>query len=174
MGWNQRGFTLVELMIVVAIIGIMAGVSAFNALEVLPRYQLHAAARDFSGNLRLARKSAIQSAQNVQVVFDQGCNTYCIDGRRTVPHSGTLDSHYGGGVRFGFGRATKSAAATSSQLPSSPITFQGNPRSVTFNQRGLSNAGTVYFANRSGDCCAVVVSTSGRIRMRTWTGKKWR
>jgi prepilin-type N-terminal cleavage/methylation domain-containing protein len=174
MGSNQRGFTLIELMMVVAIIGVMAAVSAYNALEVLPRYQLHAAARDFSGNLRLARKSAIHSFRDVRVVFDQGCNTYCIDGRRTVPHSGTLKSHYGGGVCFGFGRATKSAAATSSKLPSSPITFQGNPRSVTFNQRGLSNAGTAYFTNKLGDCCAVVVSTSGRIRLRTWTGKKWR
>ena len=173
MGWNQRGFTLVELMMVVAIIGSMAAVYAFNALEVLPRYQLHAAARDFSSNLRLARKSAIQSARNVQVVFDQAHNTYSLNGR-TVPHSGTLDSHYGGGVRFGFGLATRSAAASSSQLPSSPITFQGKPKLVTFNPRGLSNAGTAYFSNKLGDCCAVVVSTSGRIRMRTWTGKKWR
>ena len=174
MGRKNCGFTLVELMMVVAIIGIIAAVSAFNALDVLPRYQLHAAARDFSGNLRLARKSAIQLSRNVRVVFDQSCNSYCIDGRRTVPHSGALESYYGGGVCFGFGRATKSAAATSSKLPSSPITFQGNPRSVTFNQRGLSNAGSVYFSNKHGDCCAVVVSTSGRIRMRTWTGKKWR
>jgi len=173
MGWNQRGFTLVELMMVIAIIGIVAAVPAFNALEVLPRYQLHAAARDFSGNLRLARKSAIRAARNVQVVFDQSRNSYSLDGR-TVPHSGTLESHYGGGVRFGFGRATKSAAATSSKLPSSPITFQGKPKLVTFNQRGLSNAGRAYFTNKRGDCCAVVVSTSGRIRMRSWTGKGWR
>jgi hypothetical protein len=45
---------------------------------------------------------------------------------------------------------------------------------VIFNPRGLSNAGTVYFANQRGECCAVVVSTSGRIRMRTWTGEKWK
>ena len=170
---NHRGFTLVELMVVAAIISILAAVSAFSVLEVLPRYQLHAAARDLSGNLRLARKKAIKSAQNIQVVFDQDQNAYSLDGR-SVPYLGTLDSHYGGGVRFGFGMATKSAAASSSRLPASPVTFQGRPRKVTFNQRGLSNAGTVYFSNRRGDCCAVVVSTSGRIRMRVWTGKKWR
>jgi prepilin-type N-terminal cleavage/methylation domain-containing protein len=172
MGWNQRGFTFVELMMVVAIIGIMAAVSVFCALDVLPRYQLHAAARVFSGNLRLARKTAIKSKQNIRIVFDQTSNVYHVDGR-TIPYRGTLGSHYGGGVRFGFGMATKSAAASSSRLPASPVTFQGNPRKVTFNQRGLSNAGTAYFTNCRGDCCAVVVSTSGRIRMRTWNGKKW-
>jgi len=173
MGWNRKGFTLVELMVVVAIIGIMAAVSAFSALEVLPRYQLHAAARDFSGHLRLARKNAIQSTQNVRIVFDQARNSYSI-GEQTVPYRGTLASHYGGGVCFGFGLATRSAASPSSRLPASPVTFQGKTPMVTFNQRGLSNAGSAYFANRRGECCAVVVSTSGRIRMRVWTGKKWR
>jgi len=170
---NHNGFTLVELMMAVAIIGIMASVAAFNAMEMLPRYQLHSAARDFAGYLRLIRKKAICETRNAGVVFDRYGNTYSIDGRR-VPHRGVLADQYGGGVRFGFGRATRSAASTSSKLPSSPITFQGNPPRVQFNQRGLSNAGTVYFANRRGDCCAVVVSTSGRIRMRTWTGTKWR
>ena len=171
---NHRGFTLVELMVVAAVIGIFAVMSVFTIVEVLPRYQLHAAARDLSGNLRLARKKAIKSAHAVRVVFNHEQNTYSLDGR-SIPYRGTLESHYGGGVRFGFGTATKSAAASSSSnLPSSPITFQGRPGKVTFNQRGLSNAGTVYFTNRQGDCCAVVVSTSGRIRMRTWHGKQWK
>jgi len=173
MALNNRGFTLVELMMVVAVIGIVAAVGVFNTLEILPRYQLHSAARDFAGNLRIARKKAVQTAGNVQVIFDEAGSTYSIGGR-TFPSKGTLESYYGGGVRFGFGRATRSAAATSSRLPASPVTFQGNPRRVQFNQRGLSNAGTVYFTNRRGDCCAVVVSTSGRIRLRTWTGTKWK
>ena len=102
---NSRGFTLFELMISVAIIGIMALIIAPNLVTGLPTYRTKAAVRDCTSQLRKARSLAIKEKQNITVRFRARAQRYVIDGRE-FPHAESLEQKYGSGVAFG--RHTKS------------------------------------------------------------------
>lgn len=56
--FDQRGFTLTELMTVLAILTVLAGIGAGSFMSSLPRYRLNATARDLVSDMRLARQQA--------------------------------------------------------------------------------------------------------------------
>ncbi|MEW6358157.1 MAG: GspH/FimT family pseudopilin [Planctomycetota bacterium] len=66
----QRGFTLLELMLVLAILGLVYGLVFFRLDHVLTRYRLRGAARDVLATMQLARSQAVSQQQPFRVVFD--------------------------------------------------------------------------------------------------------
>ena len=169
---NQAGMSLLEMMVVLVVVALMCGVGLLEAQSLLPGYRLRQAARDLTAELRMARRVAVRQNRSVEVVFDLAQQTW--HRRGAPPGRCRMSERYGGTVRYGFGNACRSAAAGGGRLPSAAVTFGGNPRRVVFNGRGLSNPGTVYLCGRRGDACAVIVSTSGRIRLRRWHPQGWR
>jgi len=65
---NTQGFTLVEMMLVVIIIGFMATMTFPHLHRPLQNYQLDAAARDMAVQIRLVRMRSINGEVN-QVLF---------------------------------------------------------------------------------------------------------
>jgi len=58
---KRSGFTLIELVVVIAVLGILTAVGVPNFLSWLPKYRLKTAARDLYSNMQLAKLSAIKN-----------------------------------------------------------------------------------------------------------------
>jgi len=65
----MAGFTLVELMIVVVIVGLAASVTAPTVITQMSRYRLQGAAAQMAWNFRTLRMQAISQRRPITVTF---------------------------------------------------------------------------------------------------------
>lgn len=181
---RPRGFTLVEIVVVLAIIGILMGLSAMALSTYLPYSNLKRATRTIISLCQLARMEAIKRNTNVAVVFNAAgrtCSVYTEDGPdnnwategdNEMFRRFSLDELQGG-IDFGHGVATKTVSgatfsnSTSDLPPGSRFVF--TPRG------GISGSlGTVYLQDRTGATMAVSArSLSGSMLVRQWQGTQW-
>ncbi|PIE70598.1 MAG: hypothetical protein CSA22_06990 [Deltaproteobacteria bacterium] len=68
------GFTATELMVTIAIAGVLAMIAAPNLMDMKASQVLNAAARDIHSSFQMARMTAIKECCNVRVVFSTESN----------------------------------------------------------------------------------------------------
>ena len=171
---TQKGFSLVELMVVVAIIAIIGAISAPSIVTGLPKYRVKSAARDLTSKIRHARSVAVKGHRDVTIIFDTANDRYSIDGnwfpQEKNGQARKLAERYGSGVCFGFGNATDNVPGTGT---GDVVSFSADH--ITFNSRGLSNkTGYVYITNNRGEAYACGIrNMAGSIVLMHWTGSSW-
>lgn len=85
---SQAGFTLIEVMIAVAIVGILAMVAVPNYLQWNARYQLKQGTTELAGSLNLARMAAMNRNLAVTVTLTLVSGRVNVDfGARSRPSS---------------------------------------------------------------------------------------
>lgn len=88
---SARGFTLIEMMVVVAIVGIMTALAAFSFSRLKARLTEKNFSTDLTSMLLSARMRSIAKQRNVVVVFitDNGANSgyYMLDDMSSAPGS---------------------------------------------------------------------------------------
>jgi prepilin-type N-terminal cleavage/methylation domain-containing protein len=182
---RKGGFTIVELVVALAIMGIAVSVAIPGFSRWLPDYRLKAAATELYTNLQLAKMSAVRDNAEWAVFFDPySFKAYQIrkgkeangkytddpvtgfDSQKTI-----LLSKYKGQVSFGHGSATAAIGAGWDD----EITFGGAfTNTIVFRPRGMGDSeGYVYLQNEKNATYAVGALTTGLILMRKWTGTAW-
>ena len=147
---KESGFTLIELMVTMAIVLIMASIAVPTLLSWLPRQRLRGAVTDLVADINSVKLTAIKENQNWAIVFNTATNRYflCSDagagdqwdgpaangGNDTCPKVVRL-SDIGSGIQF---------------IPPIGGFFGAHEPHVQFNSRGLGNAVQVDVTNMTG------------------------
>lgn len=79
---TARGMTLVELLVVVAIVGILVGIAFWNLTDVVPGWRLRTASSDVATRLALVRARAI--SKNRQYIVEFQASGYRVIWDRTT------------------------------------------------------------------------------------------
>ena len=80
---NQKGVTLLELVVVFVIIAICATLTVPSIGKWLPRYRLRSATRDIVSTMRMAQLRAVSTGLTYEVSFPNG-NSYVIQYQNTL------------------------------------------------------------------------------------------
>lgn len=178
----QEGFTLVEVLVVVSVVGIVAAIVIPSVLGWRPNYKLNQAGNDLYSTFQTARMLAVKRNANVSVVFNNAVNPgfYFID----VDGSGAVDqpeeiqvnlTDYGHGIDF---YVPPGLMNWSNGAIANPVTFAGAPRNATFSSNGMlvGLPGSVFLSRNPGIggqthlVYALTVVTSGAVKMRKYNG----
>jgi len=84
--WSRSGVTLIEIMMVLAIIAIIGTISLPRFDRVLETYKLKTDARQVAWVLRSARQEAITSGITQMVTFKPNLNCYVKDGTTSTTY----------------------------------------------------------------------------------------
>ena len=147
---NARGFTLLELMIAVAVLAILAGIAIPNYIGWLPKRHLRSSAIDVQAAIQLAKMTAIRENTNVSLKFDKDSENY----------QAFIDAD-ANGVPDGAVFRTKDMS------PGIDLDSTGFASdTITFNSRGLAdNSGDINLRNRLGQSLTVNIALSGITRI---------
>ena len=144
---QNNGFTLMELMIIIAIIAILAGITIPNFISWIPGKQLADGAQDMLMGLQKSRSKAIMTNRNVIFNFDADSFMAYVDendnGARDAGEQVIVNRNMPAGV----GIATNLVGAVTS---------------VTFDNRGIPDtSGGLTLQNNAGATQNITLYLSG-------------
>lgn len=170
---GKSGFTLVEMMVVIAVAGVLTAIAIPTYIAWLPRHRANGAARQLFTDLQYARMRAISENNDYKVEFDTGNNLYKVYDDTVLVKTINIGEH--SGIAYGYSSSTNWNGDTIS----SSVTFTGTPPSVTFQPTGRANKnGSIYLkptedSTRKDRQRAISVISTGRVRMYKNNSTTW-
>jgi prepilin-type N-terminal cleavage/methylation domain-containing protein len=135
----KNGFSLMELLAVMAFMGILAAIALPNWRDLLPSYALNNSTRQIQSELHSIKMRAAAENSGFQLSYLQGASEYTIQ-RDSKPLQ------------------TKPIAQGTT------ITKTGT---IAFSPRGTAGANRVRLRSANGACRQIIVTATGRVRVCT-------
>ncbi len=174
---GSRGFSLIEIMVVVAIIAILAAVAAPSFQAMLQNNRAQAAASALQVSLNLARSESVRRGSGTVVTVAANTQAGHWENGWTVFIDKTADANSSVGLTADGANGTRLEVASS--LPSTNtsygqtgtldyFSYNGNGRLVT--TTGASANRTFWFFEGDSKKYCLVISLTGRVRAQTVDG----
>jgi prepilin-type N-terminal cleavage/methylation domain-containing protein len=149
---KKSGFTLMELVVVIAIISALAAIAVPAYIDWLPRYRAKKAAMELSGLLHTVKLKAIKENRTLGVFFDSGSDRYFV-----LSNWGT-NANWDGPTQVGGDDPTDRMVDLSEY--GSGVRFAGAPGVVIlFQSRGTCDSATISVTNNGGDPVYRILTT---------------
>ena len=166
---RQAGFTLVELMIVVALVAILLSLAAPSFRETIARNRLEGVAAELSTDFQYARSEAV--ARNAQVGLFVGSNCYTVFTVGTTAATGCAAAALGTGATV-IKSVTPETIPSSvslaflSNAPTAPAYIQFDPvRGMAADSNGTNWEGQVTLSSSVGNWqLRTAVTNAGRVK----------
>ena len=136
---RESGFSIIELVVGMALMGILAAIALPRWTSLLPGYALNNSIRQIQSELHHIKMRAAAENVSFQLAYMQGAGVYTIQ------------------------RDTK-ALVTKPLTEGTTITKDGT---ISFSPRGTASGNRVRVRNTNGTCKQIVVSPTGRVRTCT-------
>ena len=164
----SKGFTIIELMVAIAIIGIMMSVAIPNFVALQQRQRIRAAAVEIAQDFRQIRERALAMSQEFQVTSPNP-HEYQIahpSGRVSVYKLGHTS---GGNLAFG----TTNAAGAPPEDPDGVVGAFDFPLGILFfESRGGATRGVAYITDGHQDY-AIGINSIGKIHVYKYDNGVW-